>query len=74
MKKKLNAVQDIPNAIEYGKVVNISDDFDGMITYGGRRYQVYYEGDEKPYLLYKLLQSGREIAAQRTARGRTVGR
>jgi hypothetical protein len=48
-------------------------DADGVIQYGGQPYQVYYEGEVKPYLWYQLLQSETEIATRRTVRGRRVG-
>ncbi|MDR0475469.1 MAG: hypothetical protein LBH43_17580 [Treponema sp.] len=42
-------------------------------NYGGLKYSITYDGDERPYLLYKLVERTKEKTEERKVKGRKVG-
>jgi len=69
--------KDNDNAIRFAALYDIMDQRFGIlgneVNYGGLVYTITYEGDERPYLLYKLAERTREQNEARRARGRKVG-
>ena len=68
---------DDDNAIAFQAWWDIANDrfqlWSNEVNYGGLTYTVSYDGDEKPYLNYKLVEQTREQNEARRARGRRVG-
>ena len=69
--------EDNDNSIRFAALYDIMDQRFGIlgneVNYGGLVYTITYEGDERPYLLYKLAERTREQNEARRARGRKVG-
>ena len=48
--------------------------WDNEVNYGGLTYTISYDGDERPYLYYKLIERKRKDSAVRRVSGRRVNR
>jgi hypothetical protein len=68
---------DNDNAIGFYALYDVEDDkfelVGNTVNYGGLTYTVTYDGDERPYLKYKLLERTRKQNEARKAKGRRVG-
>jgi len=68
---------DDDNSIGFTAYYDIENDMFELaineVNYGGLTYTITYDGEEKPYLKYKLLERTRKENEERKAKGRRVG-
>jgi hypothetical protein len=69
--------EDNDNVICFAALYDVNDQrfviVGNTVNYGGLTYNIAYEGDERPYLLYKLLERTKKQNEARKAKGRKVG-
>jgi len=69
--------EDDDNAIVFQAFYDDKNDrfelFKDEINYGGLTYKITYDGDEFPYLKYKIMERTREQNEARKAKGRKIG-
>jgi len=69
--------EDDDNSIRFVALYDIADDkfelISNEVDYGGVTYTVTYDGDEMPYLKYKIVERTKEQNEKRKAKGRRVG-